>query len=137
MKKMNHEEILEFLMNGTFTGKVSTINKDGSSHITPIWYLLDENNHVIFTTCSKSVKGKNLLRDPRISFCVDDQRPPFSFVIIDGIAKVIFKSPNLLEWTTKIAARYMGKSLSNEYGKRNAVEGEMLIRVIPTKIIGQ
>ncbi len=134
---MNHAEILEFLMEGTYTGKVSTISKDGSSHVTPIWYILDENNHITFTTYSRSVKGKNLIRDPRISFCVDDQVPPFSFVIVYGIAEVIPKSPNLLAWTTKIAERYMGKDLSDEYGKRNAVEGELLIKVNPTKTIGQ
>ena len=137
MKKMNHAEMLEFLMEGTYTGKVSTINKDGSSHVTPIWYILDENNHITFTTYSKSVKGKNLIRDPRISFCVDDQVPPFSFVIVYGIAEVISKSSDLLTWTTKIAERYMGKNLSDEYGKRNAVAGEMIIKVKPTKIIAQ
>jgi hypothetical protein len=63
--------------------------------------------------------------------------PPFSFVIIDGIAEVIPEPSNLLAWTIKIAERYMGTILSNEYGKRNAVEGELLIKVIPTKIIGQ
>ncbi|MBA3976602.1 MAG: PPOX class F420-dependent oxidoreductase [Nitrosopumilus sp.] len=134
---MSQEEIIEFLVEGTFTGKVSTINKDGSPHITPIWYILDEDNYVTFTTYSKSVKGKNLLRDSRISFCVDDQVPPFSFVIIDGIAEIISESDNLLVWTTKIAERYMGKELSNEYGKRNAFDGELLIKVIPKKVIGQ
>ena len=124
-------------MEGTYTGKVSTINKDGSSHVTPIWYILDENNHITFTTYSKSVKGKNLIRDPRISFCMDDQVPPFSFVIVYGIAEVISKPSDLLRWTTKIAERYMGKESSNEYGKRNAVEGELLIKVIPKKVIGQ
>ncbi len=137
MEKMSQEEIIEFLVEGTFTGKVSTINKDGSPHITPIWYILDEDNYVTFSTYSKSVKGKNLLRDSRISFCVDDQVPPFSFVIIDGIAEIISESDNLLVWTTKIAERYMGKELSNEYGKRNAVDGELLIKVIPKKVIGQ
>jgi hypothetical protein len=31
----------------------------------------------------------------------------------------------------------MGKELSLEYGKRNAIEGELLVKVIPTKINGQ
>ncbi|MDP8907086.1 MAG: pyridoxamine 5'-phosphate oxidase family protein, partial [Thermoproteota archaeon] len=98
MKKMN--EILQFLIKGTYIGKVSTINKDRSSHVTPIWYILDENNHITFTTYSKSVKGKNLIRDPRISFCVGDQVPPFSFVIVYGIAEVISKPCDLLTWAT-------------------------------------
>ncbi len=134
MKKMNQDEIREFLMMGTFTGKLGTINKDGSSHITPVWYTLDENNDITFTTYFKSVKAINLLRDSRISICVDDQTPPFSFVIVLGIAKVDSQPTDLLVWTTKIAERYMGKKLSLEYGKRNAVEGELLIKVIPIKI---
>jgi PPOX class probable F420-dependent enzyme len=137
MEKMNPDEINRFLMKGTFTGKLGTINKDGSSHITPIWYILDENNYITFTTYFKSVKAKNLIRDSRISICVDDQTPPFSFVLVNGSAKVFSQPEDLLRWTTKIAERYMGKELSVEYGKRNAIEGELLVKVIPTKINGQ
>ena len=137
MEKMNQNEIKEFLMRGTYTAKLGTINKDGSPHITPIWFILDENDHIIFTTYFKSLKAKNLVRNPKVSICVDDQLPPFSFVIVNGIAKIMTNSKDLLIWTTKIAERYMGKELSLDYGKRNAVEGELIIRVIPTKINGQ
>jgi len=124
-------------MRGTYTAKLGTINKDGSPHITPIWFILDENDHIIFTTYFKSLKAKNLVRNPKVSICVDDQVPPFSFVIVNGIAKIMTNSRDLLIWTTKIAERYMGKELSLDYGKRNAVEGELIIKVIPTKINGQ
>jgi PPOX class probable F420-dependent enzyme len=137
MEKMNQNEIKEFLMRGTYTAKLGTINKDGSPHITPIWFILDENDHIIFTTYFKSLKAKNLVRNPKVSICVDDQVPPFSFVIVNGIAKIMTNSKDLLIWTTKIAERYMGKELSLDYGKRNAVEGELIIKVIPTKINGQ
>jgi len=137
MEKMNQNEIKEFLMRGTYTAKLGTINKDGSPHITPIWFILDENDHIIFTTYFKSLKAKNLVRNPKVSICVDDQLPPFSFVIVNGIAKIMTNSRDLLIWTTKIAERYMGKELSLDYGKRNAVEGELIIKVIPTKINGQ
>ena len=93
--------------------------------------------NITFTTYYKSVKGKNPIRDPRVSFCVDDQVPPFSFVIVYGIAEIISKPSDLLKWTTKIAERHMGKNLSDKYGKRNAVVGELLIKVIPTKTSGQ
>ena len=137
MEKMNQNEIKEFLMRGTYTAKLGTINKDGSPHITPIWFILDENDHIIFTTYFKSLKAKNLVRNPKVSICVDDQVPPFSFVIVNGNAKIMTNSKDLLIWTTKIAERYMGKELSLDYGKRNAVEGELIIKVIPTKINGQ
>ena len=135
--KMNSDEIIKFLNKDTFTGKVGTINKDGTTHITSIWYILDDDNRIIFTTSSKSLKGINLIRDPIISMCVDNQAPPFPFVIIKGIAKIFFHSLDLLKFTTRIAERYMGKELPLKYGKRNAVEGELLIKIIPTKIIGQ
>ena len=137
MKKMNKDEIKEFLMEGTYTAKLGTINKDGSLHITPIWFILDENDTIVFTTYFKSLKAKNLVRDPRVSICVDDQKPPFSFVIVNGTSKIISMPQDLLMWTTKIAERYMGKELSLVYGKRNAVEGELIIKVIPDKIIAQ
>jgi hypothetical protein len=38
-------------------------------------------------------------------------------------------------WATRIAARYMGEEQADAYGKRNAVPGELLVRVRPTKIV--
>ncbi len=131
--KMNFYEIIKFLNKDTFIGKVGTINKDGTTHITSIWHILDDDNRIIFTTSSKSLKGINLIRDPRISMCVDNQAHPFSFVIIKGIAKIFFHSQDLLKFTTRIAERYMGKELPLKYGKRNAMKGELLIRSFQQK----
>ena len=71
--------------------------------------------------------------------CRRSNPPPFSFVVIDGIAEII-KEPDLrelLKWATKIAGRYMGRDNAEAYGKRNAVKGEILVRIRPTKIIAQ
>jgi nitroimidazol reductase NimA-like FMN-containing flavoprotein (pyridoxamine 5'-phosphate oxidase superfamily) len=38
MTEMSKAEIARFLMQGTFTGKLATVKKDGSSHVVPIWY---------------------------------------------------------------------------------------------------
>ncbi len=137
---MSREEIQTFLMTGTLTGKISTVRKDGRPHIVPIWFILendDSNINVVFTTGLDSVKAKHMFRDPRVSLCVDDQTPPFLFVLIDGIAEINQEpDPNeLLKWATKIAGRYMGQENAASYGKRNAVKGEFLIRVRPTNII--
>ncbi len=53
-------------------GVISTLNKDGSPHVTTIWYLLADDGTVIITTQSRSQKLKNLRRDPRIALCVGD-----------------------------------------------------------------
>jgi len=142
MKEMSKEEIQTSLVSGTLTGKISTVHKDGRPHVVPIWFILDKNDSnikVVFTTGQDSLKAKHKLRDPRVSLCVDDQTPPFDFVSIDGIAE-INQEPDLselLKWATKIAGRYMGQDNAEAYGKRNAIKGEFLVKIRPTKIIAQ
>jgi PPOX class probable F420-dependent enzyme len=51
---------------------VSTLNKDGSSHVTAVWYLLADDGTLIITTPDRSQKIKNLRRDPRIALCIGD-----------------------------------------------------------------
>jgi len=43
---------------------------------------------IAFTTGNGSIKGRNMLRDPHICFCVDNQIPPFCTVNIDGISGI-------------------------------------------------
>jgi PPOX class probable F420-dependent enzyme len=136
---MSISEIVSFLKQCTQTAKVSTINKNGACHVVPVWFVLDEDNDdIIFTTWHESVKAKHLLKDNRATICVDDQMPPFSFVTIYGNAILTSEdSQELLKWTTKIAERYMGKDKAERYGRRNAVRGELLVRVKSTKIIAK
>jgi PPOX class probable F420-dependent enzyme len=92
----------------------------------------------LFTTSDTSVKAKNIQRDNRVRLCVDDQVPLFSFVTIDGIAEIISNKPTeIYKWAKIIAARYMGNDKAEEYGKRNSSESEFLIKIKPTKVIGQ
>jgi PPOX class probable F420-dependent enzyme len=85
-----------------------------------------------------SVKSKNIKKDNRVSMCVDDQLPPFSFVTVTGTAKIYpYKHEEVLMWATKIAERYMGKKNADEYGRRNSGEGSVLVRLTPERIIGE
>jgi PPOX class probable F420-dependent enzyme len=107
MTEMSKAEIARFLMQGTFPGKLATVKKDGSSHVVPIWFVLDNGmgrskvGDIIFTTGGTSVKANNIRRDNRVSICVDDQKPPFSFVTIYGTAKIYpYKQKEALKWAT-------------------------------------
>jgi PPOX class probable F420-dependent enzyme len=102
----------------------------------PIWFDLDGDT-IVFTTGGGSVKATNMRRDPRVCICVDDQTPPFAFVQIEGKATLSDNPDQLLYWATRIGGRYMGTELAEAYGKRNSVEGELLVRVTPIKIIAQ
>jgi PPOX class probable F420-dependent enzyme len=140
MKEMTKHEVQNFLMAGTLTGKVATSRKDGVAHVVPVWFILDNDVNIIFATGKQSAKGKHLLRDPRVVFSVDDQTPPFSFVMIEGTAEVDQEPDKgeLLKWATKIAERYVGSEAAEAHGKEiAALEGAMLVKIKTTKIIAQ
>jgi PPOX class probable F420-dependent enzyme len=85
-------------------------------------------------TGSRTVKGRNLRRDPRASMVVDDEAPPFSWARIDGTVGISEDLDDMLIWSTRIAYRYMGPELAEQYGRRNAVPGELLVRLRPEHI---
>jgi PPOX class probable F420-dependent enzyme len=116
------------------TAKLAVVRADGSPHVAPVWVDLDGDD-VVFMTSADTIKGKAILRDPRVSLCWDDERPPFSFVTIAGQATVSHDVDELLHWGTRIGGRYMGAARAEEYGQRNAVPPEMVVRVTPTKIV--
>ncbi|MCH7877348.1 MAG: PPOX class F420-dependent oxidoreductase [Thaumarchaeota archaeon] len=134
MKEMDENEIIDFLMEGTRTGKLSTVQKDGRPHVAPIWFVWNKGK-IIFGTGDSSVKAKNMRRNPQVSICVDDESPPYAFVIIQGTAKFSDNQKDILKWNTILGGRYMGEKLAEVYGKRNTVEGSLLVEVTPTKMI--
>jgi PPOX class probable F420-dependent enzyme len=137
MKSMTLDEWRAFLLAGTRTAKLATVRPDGRPHVAPVWFDLD-GDHLVFMTGRDTVKGRNLLRDPRVMLSVDDERPPFAFVLIEGVASASdLSTEELLPWSTRIAARYMGLEQAEAYGRRNAVEGELLVRVFLGKVIAQ
>ncbi|MEU7056008.1 PPOX class F420-dependent oxidoreductase [Streptomyces sp. NPDC046197] len=132
--KMTDEEWRAFVSYGTRTGKLSTVRADGSPHVAPIWFVLDGED-LVFNTGKETVKGRNLARDDRVALCVDDDRPPFSFVVVQGRARLSEDLDELRHWATRIGARYMGEERAEEFGARNGVPGELLVRVSVGKVV--
>lgn len=135
MESMGDAELRAFLLHGTRTGKLATVRGDGRPHLTPIWFILDGDS-LVFTTWHDTVKAGNIGRDPRVAVCVDDETFPYAFALLEGKAQLEALSPEeLLPWTTAIARRYVGEERAEAFGKRNAVEGELLVRVTVEKTI--
>lgn len=133
-RPMGDDERWAFLLEGTRTAKLATVRVDGRPHITPVWFVLD-GDVVVFNTGAGTVKGKALSRDPRVTLCVDDERPPFAYVIIEGTAEIDTDLDDMLTWATRIGDRYMGAERAEEFGRRNAVDTELLVRVTPTRTL--
>ncbi|MFJ3922958.1 PPOX class F420-dependent oxidoreductase [Streptomyces sp. NPDC090022] len=135
-QRMTPEEWRAFVSEGTRTGKLATVRDDGSPHIAPIWFLLDGDD-LVFTTGKGTVKGRNLARDGRVALCVDDDRPPFSYVILQGSAEISEDLAEMREWATRLGRRYMGEEHAEAMGLRNAVPGELLVRVRIDKVVSE
>jgi PPOX class probable F420-dependent enzyme len=131
---MTEEEYREFMLDRPRTAVLGTVRADGRPHVAPIWFDLDGDT-LIFTTGESTVKGRNMFRDPRVSLCIEEEEPPFHFVLVEGTSELTADDPDLLYWATRLGGRYMGADKADEYGRRNAVEGELLVRVTPQKVV--
>jgi PPOX class probable F420-dependent enzyme len=137
MRRLDDDEVRAFLTAGTRTGKLAVVRLDGSPMVVPIWFVVDDDGSLLFTTWRDTIKGKAVRRDGRVSLCVDEEQPPFAYVRVDGSA-TIEEDPELLRsWATRIAARYMGEERAAEFGERNGVPGELLVRITPTRIVAE
>jgi PPOX class probable F420-dependent enzyme len=133
---MSEEEVRSFLTTlPARTGKLATVREDGRPHIAPVWYAVDDDGSLVFNTGESTVKGRNIRREPRVSLCVDDDRPPFSFVVVEGVAEISEDLDEVRRWASRIGGRYMGADRAEEYGRRNGVAGELLVRVRPERIV--
>ena len=131
---MSPEEITAFLSAGTRTGKLATVRANGAPHVAPIWFVLDGDD-LVFMTGADTVKGKALRRDPRVAISVDLEDPPFAFVLVEGEVTLSADLEEMLPLCIAIARRYMGADKAEAFGRRNAVEGELLVRLRPSKVI--
>ena len=128
MRQMDWTESGRFLMHGTRTAKIATIGRDGRPHVVPVWFILDQGG-LVFTTSSRTVKARNMTRDPRVAVTVDDETPPFGFVSITGRAALFERPEDFLTWTTKIATRYVGQARGAEFGRRHTDIDDLVVRV--------
>lgn len=133
-RRMTDAEWRAFLVERPRTGKLAVVRGDGRPHVVPIWFDLDDEGTVVFTCGEDTIKGRAIRRDPRVSLCVDDEEPPFAFVRIDGRVQVGEDLDEMLAWATRIAGRYMGAEQAEAYGNRNAVPGELLVRLAPDHV---
>lgn len=128
------QQVRAFLTAGTRTAKLAWSTPDGRALVAPVWFVLD-GDQLLFMTGERTAKGRAIARDPRLTLCVDYERPPYAFVQLQGTAAVSTDPEELLRVATAIGARYMGSERAEEFGRRNGVPGELLVRLTLTKVI--
>ena len=131
---MTDPKISAFLGAGTRTGKLAYTSADGRPLVVPVWFIVEDGT-LVFNTGKDTAKGRALARDPRATLCVDLEERPYGFVQVQGTAELSEEPAELLRTAVAIGARYMGQDRAEEIGKRNAVPGELVVRLRPTKVI--
>lgn len=127
------EDVIAFLSEGTRTAVLGWVAADGRPLAATVWFVVDD-GELVFNTGRETAKGRALARDPRVVMCVDDSNPPFAFVQVQGVAAISEDPHELLDTATRIGGRYMGADRAEEFGRRNGVPGELVVRVRPTKV---
>jgi PPOX class probable F420-dependent enzyme len=116
-------------------GILATTRADGRPHVAPVWYDVDGDGTIVFNTGETTVKGRNLRRTGWAAMTVDDDRPPFSFVMVEGPVTISADLTEVRYWAGRIGGRYMGADRADEYGERNGVAGELLVRLTPHHVV--
>ena len=136
MAAMGDEERRRFLIEGTRTAKVGTVRPDGRPHVAPVWFDLDGDD-LVFSTHELSVKGRNLTHRPQTTICVDDETPPYAFVIVEGEAELDSDQAELKDWAVRLARRYIGPDRAEEVGAANSGPGYLVVRVRPRHTVSE
>ena len=129
---LTQEKINTFL-NWKYNAILATIKQDGSPQLTPVIYRWDGEQFWVSTTKDRA-KYVNMLRDPRISLCIDEAATGTT-VIATGKAQLT--EANLWNETRKIVERYQGPERGATYvqSMQDNKEPRVLIVLKPEHVI--
>ena len=119
------------LLEGKNFAFFSTLMKDGSPQITPVWIDWDKNtNTILINTAKGRLKQENISRDPRVAVSIADSNNPYEMVTIRG--KVIEQNTEgAIEHADKLAKKYMG---IDKYPYHSPSEKRIILKIKPEKI---
>lgn len=102
MHKLTDEE--RAFLNERRFAVIATINADGSPQQTVVWYEL-RGDRVMMNTRAGRVKERNLRRDPRISFCIEDE---YRYLTLEGRVEFDYNQEIAQADIKALSARYDG-----------------------------
>lgn len=136
-ENMTVEHRRTFLTAGTRTAKIASLRADGRPHAVPVWFVLDGDD-IVCTVSEKSVKARNIARDPRVTVVVDDETAPYAFVSIEGHAELSHDTDELRRIAGDIGHRYLDdeQAIAGFVGYMTS-PGMVVARIRPTHIVAQ
>lgn len=111
---MTQDEANVFLdqENPALVGVVGTTRADGSPHVVPVWYRWDGHDVLVWTH-EERLWVRNLRRDPRIAFSVQETKPPYGAVTVRGRAEI--RTADTDDEIRRITRRYLTEDQLDGY----------------------
>ena len=128
-------QVREFLSN-SYIAKLATVNKDGSPHLTFVWFELNGDDILVSVTTDR-VKTKNVLLDPRVTIAIDNSANGRQWVIVRALATI--ETDGSLALRERLAPRFVGPEQQAAYIQqaRLQLEPRVVMRITPTKVLTQ
>jgi nitroimidazol reductase NimA-like FMN-containing flavoprotein (pyridoxamine 5'-phosphate oxidase superfamily) len=113
--------------------RLATIGKNKMPHIAPVWYRY-VNKKIQIGTNSKTQKAKNVIKNNKVSFCVDVgiNAPNIYGVMGQGEANLILEKAKVKIIAKKILLRYF-KTLENKSAQELLKDTDCIIEINPEK----
>lgn len=110
---MNKAEREEFLA-GVHVAIVGIPDGERGPLTAPVWYWYEPGGNLWFETQPSSRKGKLLQLGQRISLCVQDEKPPYAYVSVEG-PLIEIADDDREQHEIPMAIRYLGEQGGREY----------------------
>lgn len=135
---MTQQEKESFLA-GVHVGILSITREGEAPLAVPIWYAYEPGAEICFVTSQHSQKGRLLRLGCRVSLCVQEEKPPYQYVTVEGEVNAL--GPLDVERDVRsLARRYLGQERGDQYvasvyGSEPAA-GDVLVRLRPKRWLG-
>ena len=119
------------ILQGPYTGVLTTLFADGSPQSTPLWFLLDGDD-ILFSTTAGKQKLRNIARDARATFAVYNPTNDMSYVEVRGT--IVVTGDPTANTRDRIVQKhgYVDGSAFDAPGTQR-----FTLRLTPTKITGR
>jgi PPOX class probable F420-dependent enzyme len=129
---MNRSECEKFLAE-THVGVLCVADQGRSPMAAPVWYTFAPGGDVVFVTRQTTRKIALLRTAGRATFCVQDERPPFRYVTVQGPVRIEKVDPEPI--VREEALRYVGRARGEAYLRLSAADrpNQVVVRLTPER----
>jgi PPOX class probable F420-dependent enzyme len=134
MSKQSNEKLSDPDIRELFESKnfafLSSLMRDGSPHVTPIWVDI-ENGNILVNTAIGRIKHRNISRDPRVALSIIDQNNQYEMVTVRGKVTEQITGETAEKHIDKLSKKYIGV---DKYPRRSKGEQRVILKIKPEKI---